>query len=142
MYRTAKIDDSISLAMNADRSSTVSSSLSVVLSRQGGGSTNPNQVCSSQSKTFKSPINQFYCNLCFSPLINPQNLNRASFVTSCGHFYCEQCAQTSKISSITFTSNPCLSSSISRPYANVQTLSMFIKFNLYGSTKGRRKISS
>ena len=81
--------------MNSDRSSSVSSSLSLALSRQGR-STNVDQVCSSQNKIFKSPLNQFYCNLCFCPLIQPQNINRASFVTSCGHFYCEQCAQTSK----------------------------------------------
>ncbi len=80
--------------MNSDRSSTVSSSLSVTISRPGGG--NPNPTGSSQTKNFKSPINQFYCNICFCPLIHSQNINRASFVTSCGHFYCEQCAQTSK----------------------------------------------
>jgi hypothetical protein len=79
--------------MNSDRLSTVSSSLSVTISRQGEG--NNNQLCSSQTKNFKSPINQFYCNICFCPLMNNQNINRASFVTSCGHFYCEQCAQTS-----------------------------------------------
>jgi len=84
--------------MNSDRSSTVSSSLSVTISRQGGvnDNNNNNQLCSSQTKNNKSPINQFYCNICFCPLINSQNINRASFVTSCGHFYCEQCAQTSK----------------------------------------------
>jgi hypothetical protein len=81
--------------MNSDRSSTVSSSMSVIISRQGGG--NNNQSCSSQTKTIKSPLNQFYCNLCFCPLMTSQNINRASFVTSCGHFYCEQCAQSSLI---------------------------------------------
>jgi len=87
-------DNLIFSIMNSDRLSTVSSSLSVTISRQGEG--NHNQLCSSQTKNFKSPINQFYCNICFCPLINSQNINRASFVTSCGHFYCEQCAQTSK----------------------------------------------
>lgn len=78
--------------MNPDRSSTVSSSLSITIPRQ---IINNNQLHSSQTKTYKSPINQFYCNICFCPLIISQNLNRASFVTSCGHFYCEQCAQSS-----------------------------------------------
>ncbi|CAF0763009.1 unnamed protein product [Adineta steineri] len=78
--------------MNSDRLSTVSSSMSVTSFRQNIG--NNNQLTSSQTKNFKSPINQFYCNLCFCPLMIPQNINRASFVTSCGHFYCEQCAQT------------------------------------------------
>ena len=76
--------------MNSDRMSVVSSSMSVTISRQGG--TN-----SSQIKPIKSPLNQFYCNICFCPLMTSQNINRASFVTSCGHFYCEQCAQTSRI---------------------------------------------
>ncbi|CAF0945733.1 unnamed protein product [Rotaria sordida] len=84
--------------MNCDRSSTVSSSMSVTLSRQGGensnnNNNNNNQLSASQTKNLKSPINQFYCNICFCPLMIPQNINRASFVTSCGHFYCEQCGQ-------------------------------------------------
>jgi hypothetical protein len=87
------------IKMNSDRSSTLSSSMSVTISRQGGGN-NTNQICSSQSKTSKSPINQFYCNICFCPLMTFQNINRASFVTSCGHFYCEQCAQSSKTNEI------------------------------------------
>jgi hypothetical protein len=82
--------------MNADRLSTVSSSLSVTLSRQGTGNNNNQLTSSPTTKNFKSPINQFYCNICFCSLLNSQNINRASFVTSCGHFYCEQCAQTSK----------------------------------------------
>jgi len=82
--------------MNSDRLSTVSSSLSVTISRQNEGNNTNNQLCSSQTKHYKSPINQFYCNICFCPLMINQNINRASFVTSCGHFYCEQCAQTSK----------------------------------------------
>jgi len=85
--------------MNSDRSSTVSSSMSVILSRQGGGNNN-NQPSSSQIKNFKSPINQFYCNICFCPLMTSQSINRASFVTSCGHFYCEQCAQSSKTKNV------------------------------------------
>ena len=83
--------------MNSDRSSTVSSSLSVTLARQNLGVTN--QLNSSQTKSFKSPINQFFCNICFCPLMTVQNMNCASFVTSCGHFYCEPCAQTSKLDS-------------------------------------------
>ncbi|CAF1686826.1 unnamed protein product [Adineta ricciae] len=83
--------------MNSDRSSTVSSSLSVTLARENLGITN--QLNSSQTKSFKSPINQFYCNICFCPLMTVQNMNCASFVTSCGHFYCELCAQTSKLDS-------------------------------------------
>jgi hypothetical protein len=86
--------------MNSDRSSTVSSSLSVTISQQGGN--NNNQSCLSHINNLKSPINQFYCNLCFCPLINSQNINRASFVTSCGHFYCEQCAQSSKTTEFIF----------------------------------------
>jgi hypothetical protein len=83
--------------MNSDRSSIVSSSMSVTISRQGGGNDTNNPSCSSQTKNVKSPLNQFYCNICFCPLMTLQNINRASFVTSCGHFYCEQCAQTSII---------------------------------------------
>lgn len=79
--------------MNLDRSSVVSSSLSVTLSRQTVGTVNP--LTASQTKSFKSPVNQFFCNICFCPLMTPANIGRASFVTSCGHFYCEQCAQTS-----------------------------------------------
>ncbi len=74
--------------------------MSVTISRQGGGNNNNNnQTCSSQTKNNKFPISQFYCNICFCLLLNSQNINRASFVTSCGHFYCEQCAQASKTNS-------------------------------------------
>ncbi|CAF2837197.1 unnamed protein product [Rotaria sp. Silwood2] len=80
--------------MNCDRSSKVSSSMSVTLSRHDEeNNNNKNQLSSSQIKNLKTPINQFYCNICFCPLMIPQNINRASFVTSCGHFYCEQCGQ-------------------------------------------------
>ncbi|CAF4296104.1 unnamed protein product [Rotaria socialis] len=78
--------------MHCDSSSKVLSSMSVTLSRQGHD--NNNRISSSQTKSLKSPINQFYCNICFCPLMIHQNMNRASFVTSCGHFYCEQCGQT------------------------------------------------
>jgi len=83
--------------MNTDRSSsTVSSTLSISLSRTNDGNQSTNLLFSPQNKSYKSPINQFYCNICFTPLVNIQNINRASFVTNCGHFYCEQCAQTSR----------------------------------------------
>lgn len=68
--------------------------MSVIIPGQG------EEIVSSQTKTLKSPINQFYCNICFCPLMIPQNINRASFVTNCGHFYCEQCGQSSRIKCI------------------------------------------
>lgn len=48
------------------------------------------------NQSVKSSIHQFYCNLCFVPLVTGTNSHRPSFITSCGHFYCELCAQTSK----------------------------------------------
>lgn len=80
--------------MNIDRPPTVLSSMSRIASRSAS-SANHQAPCSSQTKSVKSPINQFYCNICFGPLMVPQNIHRASFVTSCGHFYCEPCAQSS-----------------------------------------------
>jgi hypothetical protein len=68
--------------------------MSVKISRQTGNISH--QPCSSHVKPVHCPISQFYCNLCFVPLMATYNIHRASFVTSCGHFYCEQCAQTSR----------------------------------------------
>jgi len=60
---------------------------SLALRQEGADASSTSQISSI------SPVNQFFCNVCFCPLMTLINASRASFVTSCGHFYCDQCAQ-------------------------------------------------